>query len=52
MRNNHNVTKAELQRLLKISSTAIDNNIAYLKKNGHIEKVGSNKTSYWKVDEN
>ena len=51
MRNNPNVTKAELQRLLKISGTAIDNNIDYLKKNGYIERVGSNKSGYWKVNE-
>lgn len=51
MRNNPNVTKAELQRLLKISGTAIDNNIAYLKKNGYIERVGSNKSGYWKVND-
>ncbi len=51
MRNNPNVTKAELQRLLKISGTAIDNNIAYLKKNGYIERIGSNKSGYWKVNE-
>jgi predicted HTH transcriptional regulator len=51
MRNNSNITKVELQRLLKISSTAIDNNIAYLKKNGHIERVSSNKSGYWKVNE-
>ena len=51
MRNNPNVTKAELQRLLKISGTAIDNNIDYLKKNGYIERVGSNKSGYWKVND-
>lgn len=49
MRNNPNVTKANLQKLLNLSSTAIDNNIAYLRKNGHIERIGSNKTGYWKV---
>lgn len=49
MRNDPNVTKAELSRMIGISSTAIDNNIAFLKKNGYIERVGSNKTGYWKV---
>ena len=51
MRNNPNITKAELSRILGISTTAIDNNISFLKKNGYIERVGSNKTGYWKVDE-
>ena len=49
MRNNPNVTKAELSRTIGISTTAIDNNIAYLKKNGYIERIGSNKTGYWEV---
>jgi len=51
MRNNPNITKAELSRILGISTTAIDNNISFLKKNGYIERVGSNKTGYWKVNE-
>ena len=51
MRNNPNVTKAELSRSIGISTTAIDNNIAYLKKNGYIERVGSNKSGYWRVIE-
>lgn len=50
MRNNPNITKAELSRILGISTTAIDNNISFLKKNGYIERVGSNKTGYWKVN--
>lgn len=49
MRNDPNVTKAELSRMIGISTTAIDNNIAYLKKNGYIERVGSNKAGYWRV---
>ena len=32
MRNNPNITKAELSRMLGISTTAIDNNISFLKK--------------------
>ena len=51
MRNNSNITKAELSRILGISTTAIDNNISFLKKNGHIERIGSNKAGYWKVHE-
>ena len=47
MRNNPNITKAELSRMLGISTTAIDNNISFLKKNGYIERKGSNKTGYW-----
>lgn len=51
MRNNPNITKAELSRILGISTTAIDNNISFLKKNGYIERIGSNKTGYWNVIE-
>ena len=50
MRNNPNITKAELSRILGISTTAIDNNISFLK-NEYIERKGSNKTGYWIVNE-
>jgi predicted HTH transcriptional regulator len=46
MRDNPNVTKAELQKILGISGTAIDNNIAYLRKNGYIERIGSRRGGY------
>ena len=51
MRNNPNITKIELSRILGISTTAIDNNISFLRKNGYIERIGSNKTGYWQVNE-
>lgn len=44
------VTKIELSRILGISTTAIDNNISFLRKNGYIERIGSNKTGYWQVN--
>ena len=49
MRNNPNITKAELIIIIGISDTAIDNNIKYLKDNKYLERVGSNKDGYWKV---
>ncbi len=49
MRNNPNVSKAELRKILGISSTAVDNNIAYLRKNGYIERIGTTRAGYWKV---
>ena len=49
MRDNPNVTAAELAKMLSISETAIDNNIAFLKNNGYIERVGSTKGGYWQV---
>lgn len=35
--------KAELEIIIGISGTAIDNNIGYLKNNGYIDRIGSNK---------
>lgn len=49
MRHNPNITKAELEIIIRISNTPIDNNIRYLKNNGYLEKIGSNKDGYWKV---
>ena len=34
---------------LRISDTAIDNNIRYLKNDGYLERICSNKEGYWKV---
>ena len=51
MRDNPNVTASELSTMLAISETAVDNNISFLKNNGFIERVGANKTGYWRVIE-
>jgi len=43
------------QRVLQKNSftatgkTAIQNNITYLRRNGYIDRIGSNKNGYWKV---
>lgn len=49
MRDNPNITAQQLSVILKISTTAIENNIKYLRDNGYIERVGSTKSGYWKV---
>ena len=49
MRDNPNITSEELSAMLSISSTAVDNNLAFLRENGYIERVGSKKTGYWRV---
>ncbi|SCW57875.1 Predicted transcriptional regulator, contains HTH domain [Lachnospiraceae bacterium C10] len=49
MRDNPNVTTAELHLLLEISETAVENNITFLKENGYIERVGAKKNGYWRV---
>ena len=49
MRNNPNITSSQLASILGISTTAIEKNISYLKNKGYIQRIGSNKTGYWKV---
>ena len=51
IRNNPNVTQTQLSKIIGIGLTAIENNIRFLKENEYIERVGSNKTGYWKVKE-
>lgn len=49
IRNNPNITKKQIQEKNGKSKTTVDNGISYLKENGIIEYVGSNKADYWKV---
>ncbi len=49
IRDNPNITIAELHQILGISETAISNNIMFLKKYGYIERVGPRKVGYWKI---
>lgn len=49
MRDNPNITTAELHVMLGISKTAVENNITFLKDNGYIERIGAKKNGYWKV---
>lgn len=49
MRDNPNITTAELHSILGVSETAVEKNISFLRDNGYIERVGSRKAGYWKV---
>ena len=49
VRNNPNVTKEEISRLIGKGKTAVDNAVAALKENGFIERCGSRKNGFWKV---
>lgn len=49
IRNNPNVTSKQLAIILGISETAVEKNIKYLRENEYIERIGSNKTGFWKV---
>ena len=49
IRNNPDITKPELAEKLKLGKTTVDKGIAVLKQRGVIERVGSNKSGYWKA---
>ena len=49
IRNNPNITKEQLSAKIGKGKTTVDNGIAALKEKGYIERVGSNKTGYWKI---
>lgn len=51
MRNNPNITQSQLVNILGVSLTTVENNIKFLKDNGYIERVGSNKSGYWQIIE-
>ena len=52
IRNNPNIAKEQLLIILGISTTIIDKNLNSLKEQNYIKRVGSKKTSYWKVIKN
>lgn len=49
MERNNKVTYKELVKLLRISETAVDKNIKFLKDHNFIRRVGSRKDGYWEV---
>ena len=49
IKQNSYISKKELAVKLGISETAIDNNIAFLRKNGFLERIGKTKGGYWQV---
>lgn len=51
IRNNPNVTNKQLSIIIGITETAIENNIRKLRENKIIERIGSKKTGYWKINE-
>ena len=51
MRENKYITTKELSGHIKISTTAVDNNISKLKKKGVLRRIGPAKGGYWKVVE-
>ena len=49
IRNNPDITKPELAEKLKLGKTTVDKGITVLKQRGFIQRVGSNKSGYWKA---
>jgi len=49
MRDNKYITTKELSEHIKISTTAVDNNISKLKKKGLLRRIGPAKGGYWEV---
>ena len=49
MKENKYVTTKELSGHIKISTTAVDNNISKLKKKGILKRIGPAKGGYWEI---
>lgn len=47
--NDSSITQEELSKIVGIGKTAVQNNIKYLKENGYIKRIGSNKKGYWEI---
>ena len=46
---NPKISKAELSEELGISTTAVSNNISFLRRNGYLERIGNTKGGSWKL---
>ena len=46
---NHFITIAELSKILKISTTTVENNIKYLKQNNLLKRIGSDSGGNWEI---
>ncbi len=49
IKSNSNLTISQITSTLNLGQTTINNALKQLKKLGYIERIGSNKTGYWKV---
>lgn len=49
IRDNPNVTHAQLMASLGLGKTSIQNAVTHLRESGIVERVGSNKTGWWRV---
>lgn len=49
IRNNANITIPQIAKNIGMAKSSVDYGISKLKKKNVLERVGSNKTGYWKV---
>lgn len=49
LRDNPSLTQPQLMVLMGLGKTAVQNNISFLRNNGFIRRVGSDKSGYWEV---
>ena len=50
--NNKNITIQKLCDITSLSKSTIERALISLRKDGFIQRIGSNKTGYWKVTKN
>lgn len=50
IRDNPNITRKQMEAKIGVGSTTIQKSIAFLKNNGWITRMGSNKTGYWRIE--
>jgi Protein involved in cell division len=51
IKQNKNITATEISKRLNLSLSTVKRKIKSLKEQGIIERIGSDKTGYWKIDE-
>ena len=51
IRQNNNITAIEISKLLNISLSTVKRKTKKLKEQNRIERIGSDKTGYWKIVE-
>ncbi|MBO5527821.1 MAG: winged helix-turn-helix transcriptional regulator [Bacilli bacterium] len=49
IRDNPSITQPTLMIELRLGKTAVQNIITFLRKNGYINRIGSNKSGYWEA---
>lgn len=51
IKENNIITQKEIANKLKITKRTVERNINVLKKQGFLQRIGSDKTGYWKIND-